>query len=60
MDSVICFLLVSEHPCVTPDVTPQKFTPDVLWDVGRGVRILIKKLITQLVWKPRDEFIKPN
>jgi hypothetical protein len=32
---------------------------DVLWDV-RDVQILIKKLITELVYKLRDEFIKTN
>jgi hypothetical protein len=25
---------------------------DVSWDVGRDVWILIKKLITELAWKP--------
>jgi hypothetical protein len=29
-------------------------------DIGRGFWILIKKLIAQLVWKLRDESIKPN
>jgi hypothetical protein len=28
--------------------------------VAWGVRILIKKQITEFVSKPRDEFIKPN
>jgi hypothetical protein len=29
-------------------------------DVAWGIRILIKKQITESVSKPRDEFIKPN
>jgi hypothetical protein len=35
-------------------------TSDVSWDIRRSVQILIKKLITELAWKPRDEFIKAN
>jgi hypothetical protein len=33
---------------------------EVSWDVGRGVRILIKKLITELACKLWDEFTKTN
>jgi hypothetical protein len=36
------------------------FTSEVWWDIGNDVCKLIKKLITWLAWKPRDEFIKPN
>ena len=35
-------------------------TSDVTWSAAWGVRILIKKQITESVSKPRDEFIKSN
>ena len=35
-------------------------TSDVTWSAAWGVRILIKKQITESVSKPRDEFIKHN
>jgi hypothetical protein len=38
----------------------ENVTSDVSCDVERNFRILTKKLITQLAWKQRDEFIKTN